>query len=178
MGISQEVLRTLDKSTVCRLVMGNQSEGYKAVFFNVNRAREAPTKTDIAEEAQLAKVDPNAVKELTSQSGSGFYDTNFKAHYDKMSSAVSNMNIPGIKIGGPVSEDRRMTTEAFNILINQMEPLTGNLCPQKGKMVIPFNNKIMPDLSCPGSKFGGARTRRYKKNKNKKSKKRRTNRRK
>jgi len=186
MGISQEVLRTLDKSTVCRLVMGNQSEGYKAVFFNVNRAREAPTKTDIAEEVQLAKVDPNAVKELTSQSGSGFYDTNFKAHYDKMSSAVSNMkmpniNIPGIKIGGPVAEDRRMTTEAFNTLINQMEPLTGNLCPQKGKMVIPFNNKIMPDLSCPGSKFGGARTRRYKKTKKtlkKKSKKRRTNRRK
>ena len=71
--------------------------------------------------------------------------------------------MPTMKIGGKVSEDRRMTGDAFNLLINQMVPLTGNLCPQSGTMANPFNNQIMPDLSCPGAKFGGRRRRRTQK---------------
>jgi hypothetical protein len=38
-----------------------------------------------------------------------------------------------------------------------MVPIQGDLCPLKGEMFNPFNNQIMPDLSCPGSKFGGRR---------------------
>jgi len=80
------------------------------------------------------------------------------------------------KIGGPVAEDRRMTKESFNLLVQQMEPIQGNLCPQKGKMHDPFNAQMMPDLSCPGSIFGG----KYIKNKTNRRKKRtnKTNRRK
>jgi hypothetical protein len=78
--------------------------------------------------------------------------------------------------GGPVAEDIRMTTQAFNALIQQMVPIQGDLCPQSGKMFNPFNNQVMPDLSCPGLKIGGKsklntrklNTRRYKKHKSKK----------
>jgi hypothetical protein len=58
-----------------------------------------------------------------------------------------------LKIGGKIAQDKRMTKEAFNILIQEMVPLEGNLCPQKGQMSDPFNNQIMPDLSCTGLKF-------------------------
>jgi hypothetical protein len=69
-----------------------------------------------------------------------------------------------------------MTTQAFNALIQQMVPIQGDLCPQSGKMFNPFNNQVMPDLSCPGLKIGGKsklntrklNTRRYKKHKSKK----------
>ena len=61
------------------------------------------------------------------------------------------------KFGGPVAEDIRMTLQAFNQLIKEMVPLQGELCPLKGKMVNPFNNQAMPDLSCPSLKFGGKR---------------------
>ena len=81
--------------------------------------------------------------------------------------------------GGPVAEDRRMTLQAFNTLIQQMVLIQGDLCPLSGKMFNPFNNQIMPDLSCPGLKinFGGRRTRKskklkYKKHKSKKNKSR------
>ena len=88
--------------------------------------------------------------------------------------------------GGPVPEDIRMTTQAFNALIQQMVPIQDDLCPQSGKMFNPFNNQVMPDLSCPGLKIGGKsklntrklntrklntrklKTRRYKKHKSKK----------
>ena len=63
MGIAQEVLRTSDKSTVCRLVMG-QNTNYKAIFFDVNKAREIPTTVDIVQEVELLKVDPNAAGQL------------------------------------------------------------------------------------------------------------------
>jgi hypothetical protein len=56
-----------------------------------------------------------------------------------------------------------------------MVPLQGNLCPQKGQMSNPFNNQVMPDLSCPGAKFGGKRRNKRTK-KNKKSKRRNTRR--
>jgi hypothetical protein len=68
-----------------------------------------------------------------------------------------NSRFPSFKIGGPVAEDRRMTSQAFNSLVQKMVPIQGDLCPLKGEMFNPFNNQIMPDLSCPGSKFGGRR---------------------
>ncbi|NBP75034.1 MAG: hypothetical protein EBU61_03245, partial [Crocinitomicaceae bacterium] len=52
----QEVLRTTDGSTVCRLILG-QNANYKAVFFNVNRSRSKPDNTDVVQEAELVKVD-------------------------------------------------------------------------------------------------------------------------
>ncbi len=85
-----------------------------------------------------------------------------------------------MKIGGEVAEDRRMTMQAFNTLLQQMTPLQGELCPMKGDIVNPFTNEIMPDLSCPGNKLGGKRVRKTRKNKksrknkNKKSKRRQT----
>jgi len=80
--------------------------------------------------------------------------------------------------GGPVAEDIRMTLQAFNTLIQQMVPIQGELCPQNGKIFNPFNNQIMPNLSCPGLKIGGRRklntrklnTRKLKKRKSKKNK--------
>jgi hypothetical protein len=61
-----------------------------------------------------------------------------------------------------------------------MVPIQGELCPLSGKMFNPFNNQIMPDLSCPGLKinFGGRRKLKskklkYKKHKSKKNKSRR-----
>ena len=62
-GIAQEVSRGRDGSTICRLVMG-QSANYKAIFFDVNKARERPTTIDVVEEVELTKVDPNAAAQL------------------------------------------------------------------------------------------------------------------
>ena len=59
-----------------------------------------------------------------------------------------------------------MTKQAFDTLIKQMVTLQGNLCPQKGQMSNPFNNQVMPDLSCPGAKFGGKKTKKQRKSKN------------
>ena len=63
------------------------------------------------------------------------------------------------------------------MLIQQMVLIQGDLCPLSGKMFNPFNNQIMPDLSCPGLKIGGRRIIKSKKLKYKKlkSKKRRQN---
>jgi hypothetical protein len=148
----QEVLRTKDGSTVCRLIMG-QNANYKAIFFNVNRARTQPNNTDIVQEAELAKVDPNASEQLKA-SGGGMFNSFSKP----------KINMP--KIGGPVAEDVRMTLQAFNNLIKEMIPITGELCPLQGKMVHPFSEEIMPDLSCPGLKFGGKKRRNTKRRKN------------
>jgi hypothetical protein len=181
-GIAEEVSRTQDKSTVCRLIEGQKSAGYKAIFFDVNKAREMPTTTDITEEAVLNKVDPNAdILEETRESittaptGGGLFGFSSSKTTAPVAAgpAVKIPAIPSVKLGGAIAEDRRMTKDAFNSLVKQMVPLNGNLCPQSGTMANPFNDQIMPDLSCPGSKFGGRRrTRRYKKsNKSKKSKK-------
>ena len=163
----QEVLRTTDGSTVCRLIMA-QNANYKAIFFNVNRSRSKPDNTDVVQEAELEKVDPNASAQLSATeapamaaAGGGFDFTTPK------------VNMP--KFGGPVAEDIRMTLQAFNQLIQEMVPLQGELCPLKGKMSNPFNNQTMPDLSCPGLKFGGKR-RHTKRRKHKKSKKSNTRR--
>jgi hypothetical protein len=78
--------------------------------------------------------------------------------------------------GGPVAEDRRMTLQAFNTLIQQMVQIQGDLSPLSGKMFNPFNNQIMPDLSCPGL-IGGRRKLKSKKLKYKKHKTRKSHRR-
>ena len=150
-GIAKEVSRGPDGSTICRLIMG-QSASYKAIFFDVNKSREKPSNIDAVEEIELTKIDPNAAAQLevieslpsTAAAGGGLF-----------SSSKSNTSSPVAKIGGEVAEDRKMTKQAFDTLIQQMVTLQGNLCPQKGQMSNPFNNQIMPDLSCPSLKFGG-----------------------
>lgn len=169
-GIAQEVSRGRDGSTICRLVMG-QSANYKAIFFDVNKARERPTTIDVVEEVELTKVDPNAAAQLE------VIESSQVAGGSLFSSLKSNVSIPTVKIGGEVAEDRKMTKQAFDTLIQQMVTLQGNLCPQRGQMSNPFNNQIMPDLSCPGLKFGGKKynrkfTRKLKTRKHKKSKRR------
>ena len=142
MGISQEVSRGPNGSTLCRLIMGENITNpqtkdytYKAVFFDVNKSREKPSNIDAAQEIELAKPAPQ-------QGGRRF--------------------VGGI--GGPVAEDRRMTFAAFNVLMSKMVPLSGNFCPQKPPqpeaMVNPFNAQIMPDLSCPGAVVTGGRKKR------------------
>lgn len=172
-GIAQEVSRGPDKSTICRLVMG-QNADYKAVFFDVNKARVTPSNLDAVEDAELAKVDPNAAAQLkgsesaAAAAGGGWFSSKSK------SSTTSSK--PMLKIGGEVAEDRRMTKDAFDTLIGKMVALQGDLCPQKGQIVNPFNTQAVPDLSCPGIKFGGRRRTR-KTRKTRKNKKRHTRRR-
>lgn len=164
-GIAQEVSRGPDKSTICRLVMG-QNADYKAVFFDVNKARVTPSNLDAIEDTKLAKVDPNAVAQLK-----GFESAAEAAGGGFFSSKIKTPSKPMLKIGGKVAEDRRMTQQAFDTLISKMASLEGDLCPQKGQIVNPFNTQAAPDLSCPGFKFGGrrrtrkSRTKRHKKNK-------------
>ena len=179
---AQEVSRGTNGSTVCRLIMG-QLSNYKAIFFDVNKARETPTNIDAAQDAELSKADPNALAEL--QAAGGFLSSLTKTTTPTQTSnptastiasttnsVISKMSVP--KFGGEVAEDRRMTLQAFNTLIQQMVPLQGNLCPLSGQMSEPFNTQIMPDLSCPGSKLGGKR-RRNKSNRSNKNNRRTRN---
>jgi len=187
MGISKEVLRTPTKSTVCRLILGFNNT-YKAIFFDVNRSRETPTDIDALIDNQLNKVDPNASNLLT-QTG-GFFSSLLKSPLPQQQvrtkqaipvaqqvvKTMPKFTPPSMpKLGGPIAEDRRMTLQAFNTLIQQMVPLSGDLCPQQGKMVDPFNNSVMPDLSCPGAKFGGKHSKRYKQKNTKTKKTNKTN---
>ena len=201
-GLQKEVIRGPDGSTFCRLIMG-QNGNYKAIFFDVNKAREMPSAIDAQIDNQLNDQQP------VSLVGGGIFDSMFgskapvAAAQGAQSQAVSQgavvpvaaaqgavkgvvampvqqkSMIPSFKIGGPVAEDRRMTLQAFNTLIQQMVLIQGDLCPLSGKISnpSPFNNQIMPDLSCPGLKIGGRRIIKSKKLKYKKikSKKRRQN---
>jgi hypothetical protein len=166
-GIAQEVSRGPGGSTVCRLIMG-QTNNYKVIFFDVNKAREKPTSTDAIEEAKISELkatnDWLENKDDSEVHTGGFFSSfkpkmpsfGFKKSTSSNSSNSSTSSKKSMfKIGGEVAEDRRMTKQAFDSLIQQMVPLEGKLCPQKGQMANPFNNSIMPDLSCPGSKFGG-----------------------
>jgi len=140
MGISQEVSRGSNGTTICRLIMGENTQSneykYQAVFFDVNKSREKPSNIDAAQEIELTKIGPQ-------QGG-------------------RHRLVGGI--GGPVAEDRRMTFAAFNSLVRAMVPLSGNFCPQKppnqASMVNPFNAEIMPDLSCPVAVVTGGRKKR------------------
>jgi hypothetical protein len=178
-GIAQEVLRGPNGSTICRLVMG-ENNNYKAIFFDVNKSRETPNNIDSQIDAQLNANSGEILANIETVGG-GFFDLfssksaqttkpsttpNIQTQPQPQPQKKSMINKFMPKIGGPVSEDRRMTKEAFNLLIQQMTPLQGNLCPQKGTMADPFNNQIMPDLSCPGAKFGG-KSRRTRKSKSK-----------
>jgi hypothetical protein len=194
-GISKEVLRTKNKSTVCRLEMGFNNT-YKAIFFDVNSARLKPSELDSIMETSLSTADPNA-SNLLAQTGGAFFSlfgsqspvpqAKYVEQADVPQATSVQAPLPGTnsplvkqkslfqtptlpKIGGPVAEDVRMTSQAFNTLIQEMVPLTGDLCPQSGQMANPFNNQSMPDLSCPALKFGGGRLKR-KKSKTKKIKK-------
>lgn len=199
-GIAQEVSRDIDRSTVCRLVTGF-NQNYSAVFFNVNKAREKPSNIDLVEEAELNKPTEINISQLTEASpaaGGGLFDIFTKKATSTPSTPVATKSkvLPvanttpqksssaffsrtpsktGVKIGGEVAEDRRMTMQAFNSLLQQMVPLKGNLCPQSGQIVNPFNDQMMPDLSCPGLKVGGKRgkKRTLKQRKNRRNKSRR-----
>ena len=198
-GVQKEVLRGQDGSTICRLIMG-ENGNYKAIFFDVNKAREIPSAVDVQLESQLNNQQP--------VTGGGIFDSVFGskapvvAAQGAQSQAVAQGTaaqgavvpvaaaqgavkgvaqqqksiIPSFKIGGPVAEDRRMTLQAFNTLIQQMVQIQGDLCPLSGTTSNTFNNQIMPDLSCPGL-IGGRRINKSKKLKYKKhkSKKRRQN---
>jgi hypothetical protein len=186
-GVQKEVLRGSDGSTICRLIMG-QNGNYNAIFFDVNKAREIPSAIDVQLDNQLNNQQP------VSMVGGGIFDSIFGSNAPVVAAtpvaagpvaatpvaagpAQQKSMIPSFKIGGPVAEDRRMTLQAFNTLIKQMVPIKGELCPLSGKMSDPFNDQIMPDLSCPGLKIGGRRIIKSKKLKYKKlkSKKRRQN---
>ena len=190
-GVQKEVLRGPDGSTICRLIMG-QTGNYKTIFFDVNKAREIPNNLDKAIDAQLQTP-------VQGQVAGGFFDSMFgstpapapvaqgapvapvaaKPLQGQTAPVLTAVKAQPQKqtFGGPVAEDRRMTLQAFNTLIQQMVLIQGDLCPLSGKMFNPFNNQIMPYLSCTGLKinFGGRRTRKskklkYKKHKSKKNK--------
>jgi hypothetical protein len=198
-GVQKEVLRGPDKSTICRLIMEENGK-YYAIFFDVNKAREMPNNLDSA-------IDTELQTPVQAQVGGGVFDSFFgskpaqgaaqgaaqgvavtaKPLQGQTAPVLTAVKAPAPVLtpaqpqkqmfGGPVSEDRRMTLQAFNTLIQQMVPIQGELCPLSGKMFNPFNNQIMPDLSCPGLKinFGGRRIRKskklkYKKHKSKKNK--------
>lgn len=154
-GTAQEIGRTQDGSTVCRLIMG-QTNNYKIIFFNVNHAREKPVMTDAAEERSLLSTNVDAAL-----------------------AATSGLLTGGFKIGGAVSEDNRMNKAMFNTILGEMKPLTGNLNPLLGTLAVAkFTGQMMPDLGCPSTTMsggmpcqhciGGRKTRNQrKKNKNK-----------
>ena len=197
-GVQKEVVRGSDGSTLCRLIMG-QNANYKAIFFDVNKAREMPSAIDAQIDNQLNNQQPlvgggifgsmfgSKAPVAAAQGSQGAAAQGVVAQgvvapvaaqgVAKVMPIQQKSMIPSFKIGGPVAEDRRMTLQAFNTLIQQMIQIQGDLCPLSGKMFNPFNEQIMPDLSCPGLKIGGRRTRKSKKLKYKKlkSKKRRQN---
>lgn len=164
-GIAQEVSRGPDKSTICRLIMGYRlfkssvndenvmyQNIYNAIFFDVNKARESASNLDSQEEAVLVKKDDSSSELNTNGSnednlkGAGF-TSSFSSLKQSIPKTISSLT-PSIKIGGEVAEDVRMSSEAFNSLIQQMVPLEGEFCPLSGTIVNPFNETIMPKLSC------------------------------
>ena len=190
--LAKEVLR-INGDTICRLIMG-QLANYKVIFFNVNQSREKPTNVDAQLDSELSKVTPNTSGNLPLEgmtpSGGGWFsfgskqaqgiqmpeptNTPIQPKKSLMSFNMPNIKTPAInipKIGGQVAEDVRMTQQAFNNLVSQMVNLTGDFCPQSGNMAINiFNQQMMPDLSCPGAKFGGKKLKRRTRH-NRKSKK-------
>jgi hypothetical protein len=205
-GVQKEVLRGPDKSTICRLIMEENGK-YYAIFFDVNKAREMPNNLDSAIDTELqtpiqAQVGggffdslfgskaPVGAAQGAAQGAAPVTAVTAKPIQGQTAPVLTAVKAPAPVLtpaqpqkqmfGGPVSEDRRMTLQAFNTLIQQMVPIQGELCPLSGKMFNPFNNQIMPDLSCPGLKinFGGRRKLKskklkYKKHKSKKNKSRR-----
>lgn len=181
-GVTIEVLKDpRDKSTVCRLIMGIDND-YKVVFFNVNQARKtSEIKEDLEEEKQDEQEEAAATKDSNTDAVEGFLEID-----NPLQTAGWGLSMPSMpkisnsltRHGGPVAEDVRMTMNAFDSLIEQMTPISGDLCPLSGKIIDnPFNNNMMTVLtSDPVSNpvtTGGRRTRKYKKSKkSRKTKKR------
>lgn len=164
-----EIARMKDGSTVCRVIVG-QLDNYKVIFFNVNSARSEPDMLDAAMSEDLSKgVDINSAVKNAEQSapasapaaGGGWFSDKFASAKNAMSSMKTpSVKMPSMKFGGKVKEDVRMSKEAFDLLIGQLQPLQGDLAPLEGKVVNPFGKKMMPDLSCKTPSTGGRRTRR------------------
>jgi len=145
-GLSKEVLRSPDGSTVCRIIMG-ENNNYSTVFFDVNNARQVPNNLDKKEETVLSEEKSPEI-ELTSATGT--------ASDEKTGGFLKTLSTPKtFKIGGNVAEDIRMTAIAFNKCIINMKRITGdNFCPQKPADDIlfdGFDDKVMPQLSCDTS---------------------------
>ena len=177
-GITTEVYKDpADKSTVCRLIMGQKNE-YKVIFFNVNKAREtSEIKEELEEEKQDEKAEEEAKNNSTEEAVEGFLEID-----NPLQTAGWGLSMPSMpkisdrltRHGGPVAEDVRMTSKAFNSLIEQMTPIQGDdLCPLSGTIISPFDNNMMPVLTSDPIKKGGRRTRKNKKSKkSRKTKKR------
>jgi hypothetical protein len=171
-------LRTDKGSTVCRLILG-ENNNYKAIFFDVNKARQAPTNLDGQLEQEIKEEKGVQISEIKSDVVPGEVIEppqkileEPKVPIEDPTSVTSPEVLAGgkymPKIGGEVAEDIRMTARAFNNFIITMKPIIDpNKCPQKGEMSDPFDNQVMPNLSCPGAKFdysGGRKTRKCKSN--------------
>jgi len=165
-GLSKEVLRTDKGSTVCRLILG-ENNNYKAIFFDVNEARKTPTNLDGQLEEEIGEQKGIQISEIKSDVVPGEVVEQPKAPIADPTSVASEEVLAG-GFGGKVAEDIRMTAKAFNLFIIAMKPITDvNKCPQKGETIdSPFDNNVMPELSCPGAKFdySGGRTRKRKSN--------------
>jgi hypothetical protein len=153
-GFSKEVLRTDTKSTVCRLIMC-ENYNYKAIFFDVNKARQAPTNLDNKLTEELSEEKGVNMDEIKSDAVPGEAVEEPKIPIGDPNSVASQEVLARggfrLKIGGKIAEDIRMTAKVFNNFIIAMEPITDtDKCPQRGKMLDPFDNNVMPELSCPG----------------------------
>jgi hypothetical protein len=153
-GFSKEVLRTDTKSTVCRLIMG-ENYNYKAIFFDVNKARQSPTDLDNKLTEELSQEKGVNIDEIKSDAVPGEAVEEPKIPIVDPNSVASQQVLARggfmLKIGGKIAEDIRMTAKVFNNFIIAMEPITDtDKCPQRGKMLDPFDNNVMPELSCPG----------------------------
>jgi hypothetical protein len=169
-GVSKEVLRTDKGSTVCRLILG-ENNNYKTIFFDVNEARKAPTNLDGQLEEKIAEQKGVQISEIKSDAVPGEVIEPPKIPNADPTSVASEEVLAG-GFGGKVAEDVRMTAKAFNLFIIAMKPITDdNKCPQKGETIdTPFDNNLMPELSCFGgdsagvAATGGRRTRKRKSN--------------
>lgn len=80
-------------------------------------------------------------------------DAIFKASFFDVSKARA---LPSGEGDAKVAEDVKMTKTAFDTLVKNMTPLSGDLCPQSGPLVEGiFTDEQMPDLSCPSEKKSG-----------------------
>ena len=180
MGFSKEVLRTDKGNTICRLILG-ENNNYKAIFFDVNEARQVPTNLDGQLEEEIGKENGIQMTEIKSDAVPGevlesppkvLEQPKVPIITDPTSVASEEILAGGRympKIGGKVAEDIRMTATAFNKFIIAMKPITdADKCPQKGEMADPFDNNVMPELSCYGGDSagqnvsGGRKTRKHK----------------
>lgn len=171
-GLQMEIKRTPNGSTVCRLIMGSDAD-YKVVFFDVNKVRKIANKTDIQQEKELVVVaESEPVAEIAEDQPVAVAESEpVETSKLAIEKPIYNMDLEapvgaaagGAMFGGPVSEDIKMSQNAFNKLIEEMKPLKGDLNPKEG--AITDTDKIfveeMVTLSYPpaAAASGGRRTR-------------------